>query len=260
MRKDTKEDKVNIIGVKFDKISLSSLLSLLDKMVDNCEPCFVCFCDAFQCVMDSRDSKLKSAHEKASLILPDGAGITAGGLLLGERFPDRLPGPLVMLKYCQYGVKKGRRHFFYGGAKGVAERMKEKLCEQIPGLKVVGTYCPPFRPLTVEEEVDVKERVEQSGANVLWVGIGAPKQEKWMADHLGKIHVPLMLGVGAAFDFHSGNKKRAPVWIQKIGLEWMYRMFTGGRRIFIRNAKYDPMFAWMILKQAISKRLGLDND
>ena len=112
MRKDTKEDNVHIIGVKFDKISLSSLLPLLDKMVDNCEPCFVCFCDAHQCVMDSRDSKLKSAYEKASLILPDGVGITAGGLLLGERFPDRLPGPLVMLEYCQYGVKREEGIFF----------------------------------------------------------------------------------------------------------------------------------------------------
>lgn len=257
MRKNTEEGKISILGVEFDKISLSRLLPLLDEMVQDKRPHFVCFSDAFQCVMGSRDPAIKSFHEKASLLLPDGVGITAGARLLGEKFPDRLPGPLVMLKYCRSAVEKGRRHFFYGGAEGVVERLAKKLKEEIPRINVVGFYTPPFRPLTIEEEQDVKKRIEQSGADILWVGLGAPKQEQWMAEHLGKINVPLMLGVGAAFDFHSGNRKRAPVWIQKIGFEWAFRMITGGRRVLFRNAKYDSLFLFLILKQAITKRLGI---
>ena len=131
------------------------------------------------------------------------------------------------------------------------------LREKMPDLLVAGTYSPPFRPLAREEEMEVKNRIEESGADILWVGLGAPKQEKWMAEHIEKISVPLMLGVGAAFDFHSGNRKWAPAWIRKIGMEWFYRMLTGGRRVFFRNAKFESAFTCLIIKQAIAERLNL---
>jgi len=216
----------------------------------------VCLTDAFQCVYATQDSKLRAIHARASLVLPDGVGLTAGARLLGKRFPARLPGPVVMLTYCEHGLPRGRRHFFYGGAEGVAGRLKEKLQHRLPGLEVAGTYSPPFRPLTPAEEADVKQRIEDSGAEVLWVGLGAPKQEHWMADHVGKIDVSLMLGVGAAFDFHSGHRKWAPACIRKAGLEWVYRMCTGGRRIIRRNAKYDTWFLLMVLKQALTRGAG----
>ncbi|MBW2167297.1 MAG: WecB/TagA/CpsF family glycosyltransferase, partial [Deltaproteobacteria bacterium] len=153
------------------------------------------------------------------------------------------------------GVSKGRKHFFYGGDNGVPERLSQSLKEKIPGLNVVGTFSPPFRSLTDVEVNNVKRMIEESGAEVLWVGLGAPKQEQWMAEHLGKIRVPLMLGVGAAFDFHSGNRKWAPLWIRKIGMEWIYRMVTGGKRVFLRNIKSDTLIIWILLKEVISRRL-----
>jgi N-acetylglucosaminyldiphosphoundecaprenol N-acetyl-beta-D-mannosaminyltransferase len=247
--------RVQIGKAIIDGIFLSILMQRLDAMVVSGKNHYVCFCEAHLCVRATKEADICNVLDKASLVLPDGVAMTLGSRLMGHRLPDRLPGPLVMLEYCKYGVSKGRKHFFYGGGEGIADKVSQKLKEKIPGLNVVGTFPPPFRPLTDEEEIDVKRMIEENGAEVLWVSLGAPKQERWMAEHFGKINVPLMLGVGAAFDFHSGNRKWAPVWIRKIGLEWMYRMFTGGKRVFLRNAKYDMLIMWVLAKQTITRVL-----
>ncbi len=127
------------------------------------------------------------------------------------------------------------------------------LKQEIPGLQVVGIFSPPFRDLNQEEEAAVKNMIEESGANVLWVGLGAPKQEEWMFKHIQTIDIPLMLGVGAAFDFHSGRVKRAPKLFQKLGIEWFFRMLTGGKRVFFRNLKYVSMNLFILFK-AITKK------
>ncbi len=245
--------RVRIGQVIVDGISLSLLMQRLDEMVNSQGSHYVCFCEGHLCVRASLEPTLMDILTKASLVLPDGVSMTLGAQLIGQKLPDRLPGPLVMLEYCKYAVSKGRKHFFYGGEKGVAELVSDRLKKKISGLNVVGTYSPPFRPLTNKEENNVKNMIEESGAEVLWVGLGAPKQEHWIAEHCGKIDVPLMLGVGAAFDFHSGNRKWAPVWIRKVGLEWMYRMFTGGKRVFLRNAKYDMLIMWVLARQALAR-------
>jgi len=133
------------------------------------------------CVRAAAVPAIRDIHNKASLVLPDGVSMTVGALLLCKRFPERLPGPNVMLEYCRYKLKKNRKDFFYGDTEEVAVRLVEKLKEKIPGLLVAGNYCPPFRSLTREEKTEVKKKIEESRADVLWVGLGAPKQEKWMA-------------------------------------------------------------------------------
>ncbi len=230
----------------------------MDELIENRGTHYVCFCEAHLCVRTTFEEGVKKTLEEASLVLPDGVSMTLGARLLGKKLPERLPGPLVMFEYCRHGVEYGIRHFFYGGAAGVAEQLATKLRKHIPGIKIAGTYSPPFRPPTQEEERAIKSHIEQSEADVLWVGLGAPKQERWMADHVGKINVPLMLGVGAAFDFHSGNRKWAPTWVRKAGLEWVYRMFTGGRRVFLRNAKYDFLMACILVKEIISRSTKAD--
>ena len=251
----SKWEQVRIGGVEVDGISLALLMQHLDEMVESGGPHYVCFCDAHLCVRATQEPKLSDILGKASLVLPDGVSLSLGPKLMGYEFPERLPGPLVMIEYCKYGVSKGLKHFFYGGDNGVPERLSQSLKEKIPGLDVVGMFSPPFRPLTDVEIDNVKKMIEESGAEVLWVGLGAPKQEQWMAEHIGKIRVPLMLGVGAAFDFHSGNRKWAPLWIRKIGMEWIYRMVTGGKRVFLRNIKSDTLIIWILLKEVISRRL-----
>jgi len=243
--------QIHIGGAPVDSISLASLMHRLDKMIKDGKSHYVCFCEAHLCVRATFEEDLRRILEEASLVLPDGVAMTLGARLLGRRLPNRLPGPLVMLEYCQHGLKRGIRHFFYGGGEGIVEKLAERLQERFSDIKIVGTYTPPFRALTDSEEEAVKRLVEQSEADVLWVGLGAPKQEKWMFKHVKNIHVPLMMGVGAAFDFHSGNRKWAPLWIRKAGLEWAYRMFTGGKRVFWRNFKHESLFIYVILKQRI---------
>ena len=249
-------DRVRVGGALVDVVSASDALARFDGMIASGGDHYACFCEAHLCVEAANDPQVREALERASIVLPDGIATTLGARLLGRKMPDRLPGPRMILDLCRHGVVKGYRHFFYGGAEGIAQRLAERLTQTIPGLKVVGTCTPPFRALSAEEEQAIARQIEQSQADVLWVALGAPKQELWVASHAGKINVPLMLAVGAAFDFHSGNRKWAPAWIRKIGLEWVYRMLTGGKRVFIRNARNESMFMWIILKQAVGHWCG----
>lgn len=159
---------------------------------------------------------------KSALSLCDGIGLVIAGYAWGEDIP-RLNGPILVLKACEYGQKKQWKHFFYGGAEGVADEMARRLKAQFPDMISVGTYCPPFRPLTEEEDQAVVDMINEAKPDIVWVGLGLLKQEKWVADHLDRLDVPWMSGVGAAFDYHSGNVPWAPEWIQAIGMEWVYR-------------------------------------
>lgn len=248
--------RVRIGGAFIDSVSLPEALEKFDQMISQRRGQYGCFCEAHLCVRATSEAAVGEALEKASLVLPDGVATTLGARLIGKRLPERLPGPRMMLELCRHGLAKGYKHFFYGGEEGVAEQLAARLRQQFEGIEIVGTYCPPFRPLTEQEEAQVKELVESSGADILWVALGAPKQELWVARHAGIIEVPLMLAVGAAFDFHSGRRKWAPAWIRKIGMEWLYRMVTGGKRVFLRNLTNLPKFGFIIFKQAAGYWLG----
>ena len=179
----------------------------------------------------------------------DGVGVVIAGKMLGYNIP-RLHGPDLMLECCKYGVERKWRHYFYGGRKGVPELLSKKLSEKFPGLITVGTYSPPFRQLTPAEDREIIEQINESRPDILWVGLGLLKQEKWIADHMGKIKVPWMIGVGAAFDFHAGTVKRAPLIFRKAGLEWLYRVCFEPRMIK-RN-----LFSFMVIVYAIKERLA----
>ena len=160
--------------------------------------------------------------KSADLSLCDGIGSVIAGFAWSENIP-RLNGPVLVLKACEYGQKHDWKHFFYGGAEGVADEMVNRLKKQFPDMNSVGTYCPPFRELTPEEDQEVIDMINEAKPDIVWVGLGLLKQEKWIADHLDQIQAPWMSGVGAAFDYHSGNVPWAPSWIQAIGMEWLYR-------------------------------------
>ncbi len=241
-------------------IRLAELLQAFDEVIERKETSYACFCGAHLCVCAARDSRVRQVLEEATFCLPDGVGATWGARLLGERLPERLAGPSVMLQVCQHGLARGYRHFFYGGAEGIPERLSQRLLERFPGLQVVGTYSPPFRELTPEEDEEAVHMINSCDPDIVWVGLGAPKQEIWTSNHLGRLSAPLILPVGAAFDFHSGNRKWAPSWVRKMGFEWLYRMFTGGRQVFLRYARNQPVFIAIILKQAVLRAMGLDGN
>lgn len=248
---------ITIGVVQVHAISLADLLQAYDQMIGQREQGYTCFCEAHLCVRAARDPRVRGVLEGARYVLPDGVATTWGARMLGEKFPERLSGPSVMLELCRHGLDKGYRHFFYGGAAGVPDRLAERLKERFPGLNVVGTYSPPFRELSPEEDAELVELINCARPDIVWVGLGAPKQEVWANEHVNKLAAPLLLPVGAAFDFHSGTRKWAPRWIRTLGMEWVYRMCTGGRRVFIRNATNESLFTGMILRQAIRKRISI---
>jgi N-acetylglucosaminyldiphosphoundecaprenol N-acetyl-beta-D-mannosaminyltransferase len=190
----------------------------------------------------------------AGMTLPDGIGIIIAAKLLGYSHNGRVTGPLLMLKLCDWGREYGYRHFFYGGAEGVAEKLAENLKKEYPDLEVAGIYAPPYRSVTEQEDRNIVDMINSKKPDIVWIGLGAPKQEIWMAEHLERIHAPVMIGVGAAFDFHSGNVKWSPVWIRNLGLEWVYRLAQNPRRMWRRNLD-SPLFLTMVLCLAAAKRI-----
>lgn len=161
--------------------------------------------------------------QNANFSLCDGVGVIAAGYFWGLKI-NRYNGPILQLDCSEYGQSRGWRHFYYGGKEGVAELMAEKLKEQFPQMQVVGTYCPPFRELTEEEDEEVVRMINDAKPDIVWVGLGLVKQEAWIAKHLHRVRAPWMVGVGAAFDYHSGAVPWAPAWIRSLGLEWVFRL------------------------------------
>ena len=209
----------------------------VETLVNLKQPHYVCFFEGNLFARALRERDVHDVISQAALIYPDGIIISKEMKWKLKKKVSRVSGPSFLLNTCEYGLKQHWRHFFIGGADGVAERLVCNLRERFPGIQIAGFYTPPFRELTEEEELQIKNTIEDNHADLLWVGLGGPKQEFWMKNHLGKINVPVMLGIGAAFDFHSGNRSWAPPFIREIGLEWLYRLLTNWNKMFIRVFK-----------------------
>lgn len=190
------------------------------------------------------DSEFKTVVNSADLVVPDGMPLVWLGRLRGHSMRRRVYGPELMETFCrETGCRY--RHFFYGGAADVAENLATSLQERFH-IVVAGTFSPPFRELTAEEDRALIDRVNQAAPDVLWVGLGAPKQERWMHEHRVRLRVPVLLGVGAAFDFNSGRLRQAPRWIRENGLEWLFRLAIEPRRLWKRYLVKVPSAIWSI--------------
>jgi N-acetylglucosaminyldiphosphoundecaprenol N-acetyl-beta-D-mannosaminyltransferase len=196
-----------------------------------------------------RDDALRHIHNAAGLVTPDGMPLVWLSRLHGWRATRRVYGPALMLEVCDRSLATGYRHFFYGGQDGVPERLAARLQKRFPGLVVAGTYAPPFRPLTAKEDDDVVRHINDAKPDIVWVGLSTPKQERWMAQHVGRLSAPVLIGVGAAFDFHAGLKRQAPRWMQHSGLEWLFRLVNEPRRLWRRYLVNNPLFVWLTLLQ-----------
>jgi N-acetylglucosaminyldiphosphoundecaprenol N-acetyl-beta-D-mannosaminyltransferase len=175
--------------------------------------------------------------------------------MMGYRNVSRVYGPDLMESICQYSSNNRQfRHFLYGGAEGIPELLSEMLRIDNPNLNVVGTYSPPFRPLTAEEDRDIVAQINVAEPDIVWVGISTPKQERWMSNHVDAINAPVLIGVGAAFDFLSGNKNQAPKWIQQSGFEWLFRLLNEPKRLWRRYIEY-PYFLILILSQLLRLKI-----
>ncbi len=184
----------------------------------------------------------------------DGVGSVVAGLAWGKRVP-RLNGPILMLKACEFGQQHNWKHFFYGGAEGVADQMVENLQRLYPKMISVGTYCPPFRALSAREEADVMTMIRNAEPDIVWVGLGLLKQECWIAEHIDAADVPWMVGVGAAFDYHAGTVPWAPKWVQAIGMEWLFRTIIQPRKR-LKRYYWSLIFVLESIWQSVWHRLG----
>jgi N-acetylglucosaminyldiphosphoundecaprenol N-acetyl-beta-D-mannosaminyltransferase len=198
---------------------------------------------------------MHAALRGAALTVPDGMPLVWAANLLGAKLENRVYGPELMLRYCARCAERGHRVWLYGGRdQGSLAQLALNMHRENPGIRVVGGYSPPFRPLTLAEEDEIARQINAARPDVLWVGIGVPKQEKWMARMRSRLDVPVMCGVGAAFDFHAGRVSQAPDWMQRHGLEWSYRIMQEPRRLLPRYLYYNPRFMIAFGQQLVGER------
>jgi N-acetylglucosaminyldiphosphoundecaprenol N-acetyl-beta-D-mannosaminyltransferase len=240
--------------VKVSAINIPMALEIINDWIQNREPNYVTITGVHGVMESQRDAKIRDIHNAAGLVTPDGMPLVWMNHMQGNKEVARVYGPDLMLAMCEKSQTTGYKHFFYGGADGVPKLLKDKLTARFPELAVVGTYSPPFRALTEEEDAGIIKMIDDSGADIVWVGLSTPKQERWMSVHIGRLQAPVMIGVGAAFDFHAGLKSQAPSWMQKRGLEWFYRLITEPRRLWKRYLINNPMFLSLIALQMLGVR------
>ncbi len=227
-----KKDNSTVLlsGVKFSVCTFEYILSEIEKDIVQKQYQYISITNTESLYHATKIEEHLTYINNSKFSCCDGIGVVVAGKLLGYNIP-RLHGPDLMLKCSEQGVKKKWRHFYYGGEKGTPEKLSEELSKNYPGLIVSGVYSPPFRELSEAEDRQVIEMINNARPDILWVGLGLLKQERWIADHINKLEVPLLVGVGAAFDFYAGNVKRAPLFYRKIGLEWLYRVAFEPRMI-----------------------------
>jgi N-acetylglucosaminyldiphosphoundecaprenol N-acetyl-beta-D-mannosaminyltransferase len=246
-----------LAGIQVAVTDYDEVMDLMDALIETRERGYFCAAPVHALMVARGDAEMRNALRRATMVLPDGMPLVWAVNLLGERLRDRVYGPELMLRYSRRCAAKGHRVWLYGGRdQGSLAQLALTMRHRDPGIHVVGGYSPPFRELTADEEEMVVEQINEAQPDVLWVGIGVPKQEKWMARMQDRLDVPVMCGVGAAFDFHSGRISQAPPWMQERGLEWIYRIAQEPRRLLPRYLWFNPQFVAVFARQWLAERAG----
>jgi N-acetylglucosaminyldiphosphoundecaprenol N-acetyl-beta-D-mannosaminyltransferase len=247
-------DTVDILGVPLALTNYEKTMDWIDATIARRGRGYV-IPAAVHAVMVAREDPDTREAVLGGVSVPDGQPLVWAMRLLGHRNASRVYGPELMGRYCERAAQTGTRMFLYGGRnQGALVQLALNLRRRYPGIKIVGGYSPPFRDLDSDEQATIAKEINRSGAEVVWVGIGQPKQEKWMAQMHGSLTAPVLIGVGAAFDFHAGLVPQAPAWMQSVGLEWAYRLMHEPRRLWRRYARYNPLFVLGFAQQFMRHR------
>jgi N-acetylglucosaminyldiphosphoundecaprenol N-acetyl-beta-D-mannosaminyltransferase len=240
----------DVLGTEVSLTDYDGVMDWMDAMVSAGQCGYVCVAPVHTVMAAREDPELRAALRTASLTVPDGQPVVWALNAFGHGLEDRVYGPTLMARYCERSAKTGVRMFLYGGRDDAAlDALERALASRYPGLSIVGRHVPPFRPLTTAEEDAVASEINATRADVVWVGIGVPKQEKWMATMRGRLDAPVLVGVGAAFDFHAGLVRQAPAPLQRAGLEWAFRLAMEPGRLWRRYARYNPRFVAGFVRQ-----------
>ncbi len=242
--------RVNLLGVGISAINMELALKMFEDWVGQRSRTYVCVTPAHAIMDCYHQPELRTIFNRSGMTTPDGMSVVWLLKWRGQRRVERVYGPDLMRSVCNQSVQKGWRHYLYGGGPGVPEMLKTTLETQYPGLQIVGTYSPPFRPLTEKEDHEVVEQINAANPDIVWLGLSTPRQERWMSDHRERLNAPVLVGVGAAFDFISGRKPQAPRWMQRSGLEWLFRLATEPVRLWPRYRQY-PLFVGLVLAQML---------
>lgn len=233
----------NIMGVNIAAINMDWLLDFTRKHIKELSGNYMCVANVHTTVTASEDDSYKDIQNGGIMAIPDGGPLSSVGRKRGYSDMFRTTGPAYMEEIMKISVENGYKHYFYGSTQETLDKLKEALEKKHPGIQIAGLYSPPFRPMTNEEDQNIVTRINEENPDFIWVGLGAPKQEKWMAQHQWEIK-GFMVGVGAAFDYIAGNINRAPEWMQKRNLEWLYRLKQEPARLFKRYLNTNSKFIW----------------
>ena len=233
----------NIMGVNIAAINMEWLLEFTDKNIRDLSGDYMCVSNVHTTVTSYEDADYRAVQNGGIMAIPDGGPLSSVGRKRGYEKMERTTGPSYMGEILKISAEKGYRHYFYGSTEETLEKLYNTLTENYQGVQIAGMYSPPFRPTTPEEDAAVVKRINETKPDFVWVGLGAPKQEKWMAAHQGVVE-GFMVGVGAGFDYFAGNIERAPEWMQKCNLEWVYRLMQDPKRLFKRYLVTNTKFIW----------------
>ena len=236
----------NILGVNIAAIDMQWLLAFLEKNMHNLSGDYMCVSNVHTTVTASEESDYLKIQNGGIMAIPDGGPLSVVGRMRGHEKMQRTTGPDLMGEVFKITAKKGYRHYFYGSTEETIEKLRVNLEKNYPGIEIAGMYSPPFRKMTAEEDLEIIKEINVTSPDFIWVGLGAPKQERWMAEHQGVFN-GLMIGVGAGFDYYAGNIKRAPMWMQKANLEWLYRFVQDPKKLFKRYLYTNTKFIWNVM-------------
>lgn len=239
--------RVDILGVRVSAVDIPTTLDTVAAWIGTDARQYICVTGVHGVMESQGDDDLRAIHNRSGLTVPDGVPLVWLGRLAGASGMRRVCGPDLTPELCRLAARHGWSSFFYGGGPGVAERLADELGRRFPGLKVAGTLTPPFRPLTEKEKEEVTELINKTSPDIVWVGLSTPKQERWMDDFRSRLDAPVLIGVGAVFDFFTGGIRRAPSWMQKTGLEWLFRLGQEPRRLWRRYLRNNPRFLLKVL-------------
>lgn len=243
----------DVIGVPISAVNLQAAVSVVLRWIRDKERTYVAVADVHSVIKSQTDMSLMEVYHRAGMVVPDGVPLVWLLKLKGRHQVGRVAGTDFMNAVSEALATTGGSAFYYGGGAGVADVVSTKLERQYPGLVTSGTFCPPFRTLSDGERDEIVQIINADAPDVVWVSLGAPKQEKWIAEFREDLDAPVLIGIGAAFDFVSGDVRRAPVLVQRFGLEWLFRVFQEPRRLWKRYAQTIPMFLYYLA----ARRVGL---
>jgi N-acetylglucosaminyldiphosphoundecaprenol N-acetyl-beta-D-mannosaminyltransferase len=250
--------RVDVLGVGISAIDPVDALNEITRWIDEGDQHYACITGMHGVMEAQGDPDLLRIHNDSGLTTPDGMPMVWAARFAGAANVQRVYGPDLMLAVCERAAEQGWGSYLYGATDEVLEQLKQNLTDRYPGLRIVGSYSPPFRVMTPEEDDAAVRAINESGAQIVWVGLSTPKQERWMSAHVDRVNAAALIGVGAAFDMHAGNLRQAPKWMQRAGLEWFFRLVSEPRRLWRRYVINIPRFLFKLSRRRPRIRVAVE--